>query len=78
MRLKGKLACVEFWDHVINDKVPMRCQAFGRIIKNHSKYIVLCSWDVLDGDAATVEANREIITIIKSTIIKLEVAYTKN
>jgi hypothetical protein len=65
----GKMYAVKFQDHAINCSA-ITCCASGTLVKQDKKTITLAFWLPISESKDLVENNWEIVTIIKSTIIK--------
>jgi hypothetical protein len=61
---------IKFLDHIKGANKPLVCQILVWIIEDNSDHIVACWWLPEDDDADTVIDNRELITIVTSTILK--------
>jgi len=61
---------VIFWDHIRDDSAPILCRVYGVIVKDMEQYITVAWWTVTHKDDDVVESNRELVTLLKSTIKK--------
>ena len=72
MRFKvGKPYHIKFYDHCTNMDEPMVCKVMGWVVKQSSLSVVLATWLVETRDEQVREDNREIFTLLKSTIVKV-------
>ena len=68
----GCLVGLEFWDHVEDLDVPIKCTAFGRLVKVDPAYYVIASWE--SGDQVDLnDINNKLFTILRSTITNTNV-----
>ncbi len=63
----GCLIGLEFLDHVEDLDVPIKCTAFGRLVKVDPVYYVIASWE--SGEEVSLnDPNNKLFTILRSTI----------
>ena len=67
---EGKAYEVVFWDHIRDDSSPLLCTVYGIIVKDAEDYITIAWWTVSHKDDEVEESNREVVTLLKSTIKK--------
>lgn len=65
----GGVYQIVFYDHCVGGSDPIECEVFGRVLKQTDKFVSLSWWNVINGDEATTENNREMVNLIKSTIL---------
>ena len=68
-----KLVEVMFLDHVSGDTRPMLCSAVGYVVEETKDYLGLAWWTVMTDCKQTEMENREVFSILKSTIKKKRV-----
>ncbi len=66
----GSAYYIKFLDHIKGASEPLYCQVLGWIIKEEEGFIVLAWWMPEDKDEQLVKDNQELLTIVKSTIIR--------
>lgn len=66
---KGQWYVVTFWDHVMGMDKPVLCKVCGQVVKQDRLSITLTWWEVLDDECA--EDNRELVTLLKSTLVSV-------
>lgn len=66
----GSVYYVKFLDHIKGHDKPLVCQIVGWVIEDNDDYIVISWWEPEDSDSQMVKDNRELLTIVKSTISK--------
>jgi len=66
--VKGNLYYIKFLDHTIGGGEEATCEIAGWTISDRKSCVVLNLWNVLDVDVD--EDERELVTIVKGTIIK--------
>jgi hypothetical protein len=59
-----------FHDHCVGDDDPVECEVFGRVIKQCDNFVTISWWNVLNSTKEVQDSNREIVNIVKSTILK--------
>lgn len=64
----GRVYHIKFLDHVKDDVTPILCNVFGVVVREDEISIVVAYWEVEHDDADIVHANREVLSILKSTI----------
>lgn len=67
---EGAVYYVKFLDHIKGHDKPLMCQVVGWVIEDNNDSVVLSWWEPEDMDIEMVKVNRELITIVKSTIKK--------
>ena len=65
----GSKYTIQFWDHCLG-QFKVLCEVTIYITSQDKTHLYGTWWRVLTDDTATEEANREMISIIKSTITK--------
>jgi hypothetical protein len=65
----GSKYTIQFHDHCKGDS-KMICEVTLWITKEDKSHVYGTWWHVLDQDQETTELNREMVSIIKSTVIK--------
>lgn len=65
----GSKYTIQFMDHCKGDQTLV-CEITAWVIREDKNTVYLTWWRVIDTDADTIAHNREMISIIKSTIIK--------
>ena len=65
----GEKYTIQFYDHCLGD-FKVLCEVTIYITKDLKNHLMGTWWKVLTDDKEVEEANREMVTIIKSTIIK--------
>lgn len=66
----GNLYYFLFLDHVLDSEELVTCEVCGRVVSQTDNQVVISWWNIIDADYETTMANRELLTIIKSAIIK--------
>jgi hypothetical protein len=65
----GEKYCIQFWDHCLGD-FKVLCEVTIWITKEHKSHIYGTWWKVITDDDEVERNNREMVSIIKSTIVK--------
>jgi hypothetical protein len=65
----GSKYTIQFWDHCL-EKEKILCEVTMWITEEDDTHVYGTWWRILTEDSDIEEANREMVSIIKSTIIK--------
>ena len=65
----GEKYCIQFHDHCL-EKFKVVCEVTIYITEEDSTHVYGTWWRILTDDAEVEEANREMVSIVKSTITK--------
>lgn len=66
---EGEKYTIQFWDHCLGD-FKVVCEVTIWITKQSNIHLYGTWWRVLTDDTSVEEANREMVTLVKSAIIK--------
>ena len=65
----GEKYTIQFWDHCLGD-FKVLCEVTIYITKQSKVHLHGTWWRILTDDSEVEESNREMVTIIKSAIVK--------
>jgi hypothetical protein len=64
----GRVYHIKFLDHVKDDVLPVLCNVFGICVREDADSVVIAYWEVEHEDSDVVSNNREVLSLVKSTI----------
>lgn len=66
---EGEWYLVKFWDHTCGVDKLVSCKVFGYVIKQDKLSVTLSWWECEDPEFK--ESNQEIVTLLKSTLLRV-------